>query len=192
MIGDLPKTLQINDKDYDIRWDFKSCLLLMNALNDRDLNDYERGIILLKILYKDYESIPAEHLQEACEQGLWFLNCGNSYEDKHKNQQPPLYDLVKDEQIIFSAINKVAGREIRLDNNLHFWTFMGYFNEIGEGTFATVVSIRDKKRRHKKLEPWEKDFYLKNKSMVDLKTPLTEREKEEMNELNKLLGLEVK
>ena len=59
MIGDLPKTLQINDKDYDIRWDFKSCLLLMNALNDRDLNDYERGIILLKILYKDYESIPA-------------------------------------------------------------------------------------------------------------------------------------
>lgn len=46
---------------------------------------------------------------------------------------------------------------------------MAYFNAIGEGQLSTIVSIRDKLSRHKKLEKWEQDFYKKNRKAVDLK-----------------------
>lgn len=190
MVGNLPKQLEVGNKYYDIRWDYKNCLLLMSALNDREFNEYERAFVLLDILFVNSSEIPDTYLQDAVEKGIWFLNCGKNADSK-KVISKPLYNLEQDEQMIFSAINKVAGREIRLDDDLHFWTFMGYFNEVGEGMFSTVVAIRDKRNKHKKLEKWEQEFYRKNKDIVDLKTPLTEREKEEMRELNKLLGLEV-
>ena len=42
---------------------------------------------------------------------------------------------------------------------LHWWSFLSAFDAIGDGTFATVVGLRDKLRRGKKLEPWELEFY---------------------------------
>ena len=41
---------------------------------------------------------------------------------------------------------------------LHWWTFMGYFCSIGESTLSTVVSIRDKILKGKKLEKYETEF----------------------------------
>ena len=42
---------------------------------------------------------------------------------------------------------------------LHWWSFLAWFDAIGEGSFATVVAIRDKLRRGKRLENWELDYY---------------------------------
>ena len=78
--------------------------------------------------------------------------------------------------------------EVRACEYLHFWTFMGYFNEIGKGTFATVVSIRDKQRRHKKLEKEEREFIRDNPDIVKLKRKYTQEEKDELKMLDDLLG----
>lgn len=185
MIGVLPTTLTVNNNKYNIRTDYRVCLLIFEALNDVDLNEYERALVLIELLYID--EIPEEDLKEACERGLWFLNCGQT--EEHPRVHKPLYNFTQDEQMIFSAVNKVAGREIRNDNNLHFWTFMGYFNEIGEGTFSTIVSIRDKRNKRKKLEKWEQEFYNKHREMVDIKVQLSESDKLAMAELNKILGI---
>lgn len=55
--------------------------------------------------------------------------------------------------------------------------------------FATVVGLRDKKKRGKKLEKWEQEFYKNNKSLVDLKVKQIERSEEEKEELRELFGL---
>ena len=189
MLGELPKSLNVNETKYDIRSDFRIGLLILQAFQDPDLTKDEAGMVMLQCLYKDFESIPIEDIEEAYKQAVWFLNCGEY--DENNQYVPPtrkIYDFEQDSQIIFSSINKVAGYEVRALDYLHFWTFIGYFNEIGQGTFSTVVSIRDKKRRGKKLDDWEKKFYKENKSMVDLKRRYTEAELKEVEELNDLLG----
>ena len=97
-------------------------------------------------------------------------------------------DWEQDEQIIFSAVNKVAGYETRAIEYLHWWTFLGFFNEIGEGLFSTVVSIRKKRNRGKKLDKTEDEFYKRNRDMINLKKRLSKKEQEELNEVNRLLG----
>ena len=64
--------------------------------------------------------------------------------------------------------------------------------EVGESTFSTIVSIRDKKRRGKKLEKWEEDYYKEHKNMVDLKTKTQERSEAEKEELRELFGFKKK
>ena len=60
---------------------------------------------------------------------------------------------------------------------------------IGEGVFNTIGSIREKRRKGKKLERWEKEFYQNNKTLVDLKVKKVERSEEEKEALRELLGI---
>jgi len=89
--------------------------------------------------------------------------------------------------MIFSAVNKVAGREIRELEYLHWWTFLGYFNEVGEGTFSFVVGIRHKLNKGKKLEKHEKEFLSQNKELIRLEKPRTREEQEQEAEYKALL-----
>ena len=97
-------------------------------------------------------------------------------------------DWNQDAKEIVADVNKVAGQEIRAMPYLHWWTFLSYFHAIGEGQFSTIVSIRDKMRKGKQLEKWEKEFYRDNKSKVDLKKRYSAEEIAEREALEKLLG----
>lgn len=65
---------------------------------------------------------------------------------------------------------------------------MAYFNAIGEGQLSTLVSLRDKLSRGKKLEKWEQEYYRKNKSRVDLKKRYSAEDLAEQERLKKLLN----
>lgn len=80
--------------------------------------------------------------------------------------------------MIIAPINRIAGCEVRALEYLHWWTFMSYYREIGDCLFSQVVSIRDKKARGKTLEKQEKEFYRRNRDLIDLKTTYTEAEKD--------------
>lgn len=66
---------------------------------------------------------------------------------------------------------------------------MGYFSEIGESLFSSVVSIRDKQNKRKPLEKHEREFYKKNKQVVDLKRKYSSEQQAEMDRLNNLIGV---
>ena len=89
--------------------------------------------------------------------------------------------------MIFSAVNKVAGQETRELQYLHWWTFLGYFDEVGEGTFSFIVGIRHKLNKGKKLEKHEKEFLSHNKEIVLMKKPLTKEEQEQEDTYKSLL-----
>ena len=59
--------------------------------------------------------------------------------------------------------------------------------EIQEGTFSTVLGIRQKKSQGKRLDKWEMEFYRNNKKVCDLKKRYTEEEQEEIDEWKRLL-----
>lgn len=180
MIG-LPKKINVDGEDYLIRTNYNIALLIFEACEDPELNDKEKIIIMLECLY---EEIP-KNVDEAIQKAIWFLDGGKQYERYNKGKK--IIDWVQDEQLIFSAMNKVAGFEMREKEYIHWWTFLGYFNEIGEGLLTTVLNIRQKKINGKKLEKYEQEYYKNNKEIIDLKKKYTQEEQNEMDKLNSLL-----
>lgn len=192
MIGHLPRRLNVSGIDRAIRSDFRTALLIFQAYNDPELIEneitHEKTMAMLECLYEDFESILEDDVQAAVDQALWFLDGGSYRDGNSKHQQAKkVLDWEQDEQIIFSAVNKIAGYETRSVEYLHWWTFLGYFNEIGEGLLTTVINIRSKKNKRKKLEKYEEEFYRENRNLVDIKQRYTPEEQAEIDRLNKLL-----
>lgn len=166
MIGVLPTKLKIGGKLYDIRSDYREILNIYQAFEDKDLTDMQKAYICMKCLYVSFESIPEQHMQEAVNKAYWFCDGGDI--PKSEPAKIKTLDWEHDESIIFPAVNKVAGYEVRSCEYMHWWSFLGMFGEIGEGLFSTVMSLRQKKAEGKKLEKWERSFYKKNKNLVNI------------------------
>ncbi len=189
MIGQLPKELNVNGKKLAIRSDFRVVLLIFQAYGDPDLSDDEKATVMMECLYENPEDIKSDNYQTAAEQAIWFLDGGGtSGKDVSQANTKKIIDWEQDEQLIFSAVNKVAGYETRSTEYLHWWTFLGFFNEIGEGLFSTVINIRSKKNKGKKLEKHEQEFYKENKSLIDLNRKLSTEEQEERERINQWLN----
>ena len=139
---------------------------------------------MIQILYVDFDKIPSNCWQEATDRASEFIDCGIKDTGQHK---PRLMDWEQDAAIIVPAVNKVAGMDVRSVKYMHWWTFLGFYMEIGECLLATVVSIRDKKRRGKKLEKWEKEFERENKELIQLKVPYSPEKQREIDSIEKWL-----
>ena len=185
MIGELPRRLSVNGQDYDIRTDFRDILNILTAFGDPELEDNEKVYVCLFILFPDFDNMPQSDFEAAFKAALKFIDCGQEPASK---KSPRTMDWEQDEALIFPAINKVAGRETRAAEYIHWWTFMGWFMEIDEGVYSNVLSIRSKKAKGKKLEKWEREFWNANKDICLLRTKLTEEEKAARDRLNALLG----
>lgn len=166
MLGQLPKTLTINGKSYRIRTDYRNILRIFEAFADKDLSDKEKMLVCLRRMFVDFSKLPYDDYKEAYEKVYWFIGCG-----KPEEKRPPVrtFNWIKDEPLMFPAVNKAAGLEVRAVPYLHWWTFMGYFESIdAESLFGTVLSIRQKKARGKKLEKYEREFMQNNKALMAL------------------------
>ena len=165
MLGLLPTSLTIHEKEYEIDTDYRNVLTIISAFNDEELKDEEKTFICMIRLFPDFYSIPKEDLQEAYEAAVNFIEC----QMKSDRPSPKVIDWDKDEQLMFAAVNKVAGREIRAESHMHWWTFIGYFQNIDrESLWGYILTIRQKKAKGKKLDKTENEFYLANKSMIDV------------------------
>lgn len=188
---ELPKKLQVGRRWYRIRTDFRAVLDILVAFGDPELDDAEKDQVMREIMYIDYDTIPPEEWPEAAEQAVWFIDCGLQREDG-MNPKPRTMDWQKDAPIVIPAVNKVATRDVRTMKYLHWWTFFGYYMEIGDGLFSQVLSIRQKRAEGKKLEKWEEEFLRKNRSLCALPEVVTdvqkERRKAEEEALKKLFG----
>lgn len=178
----LPEIAVIGDVEYRMNTDYRDIFEIMAYLNDEDTPIWLRWQIAIGLFYE--EEVPEEHHQEAMEYLADFLVCGE-HDDK---PAPKLLDWEQDAQVIAADINKAAGVEIRAVPYLHWWTFLSYFHAIGEGQLSTLISLREKLRTGKKLEKWEREYYLKNKSRVDLKKRYSAEELAEQERLKTLLG----
>lgn len=183
MIGVLPKSLEVNGIEYEIRTDFRDILNILLAFDDPNLENQEKLYVCLYILYKDFDLIPMDEYHEAVEKAMEFIDHGTS---GNKNKSAKVMDWEQDEGILFPAINRVAGFETREKEYIHWWTFMGYYLEIQDGVFSRVVAIRSKKKKGKKLEKWEQDFYTSNIAICKLKQKLSDEEIARRQRLDKL------
>ena len=185
MIGELPETLTVGGKAYPIRSDFRAALIIFQALDDPELDGREKAAVMAESLYERPEEIPAELFPEALERASWFLDGG----DMPKTElHARTLDWEQDEGMIFAAVNKTAGFEVRSVKYMHWWTFLGYFSESGDTLLSTVMHLRQKLARGKKLDKWEQEFIAGHRSLVMIKRKKTEEEKAEEDFVNSLFG----
>lgn len=175
---ELPTILSVNSSKYPIRTDFRDILTIIQALDDPDLDDQSKAYVLLNILY--LTEVPDSDIEQALKAGSEFISGGI---EESTLPQPKLMDWEQDAPLIMPAINKVAGMEVRSLPYLHWWTFIGYYMEIGEGQFSTVVGIREKKAKGKKLDKEEQEFYRRNRNLVDLKKKISTEDEEALKQL---------
>lgn len=188
---ELPTTITINETVYVIRnrGDYRMVLDCFQVLNDIELSETERIIAFLIIFYEDFNdvesvlSLDEDTMSELIDNAFSFFNCGQKNAPAETNYKT--IDWEGDAQLISSAVNNVAGREIRAESYLHWWTFMGYFNAVGESALSTVVGIRSKIAKGKKLEKYEQEFRSENPQYFnwDMRTLKQKEEDELLNQL---------
>lgn len=136
-----PKAVVIDGARYELNTGFRNCLLTVYALEDEELTDWEKAEILIENLY--YEPYP-ENIQEAINQGVKFLACGNT--DQRETHEK-LCDLRLDSGMIYAALLKQG---VDLDKeDMHWWTFMARFSEIDKSGFNRVVYLRQQYQKGK-------------------------------------------
>lgn len=185
MIGILPESLSIGGQEYSVRSDYRDVLQIFEVFSSPDLSVEEKWVVAIKLLIDPF--VYADDVFEAVENGfdvedavekiLWFIRAGKPQINK---EELPIYDWSKDEQMIFSAINeKSKCVDVREESYLHWWTFLGYFEEIDQNSILSfVMNIRNKINKGKKLEKHEQEFYNKNKELVDIQKPMSKEERE--------------
>lgn len=159
------------------------------VLNDIELSDSERIFACLIIFYEDFNdlesvlSLDEDTMKALVDSAFLFFNCGQQ-EPSGKTEYKTI-DWETDSQLISSAVNKVAGKEVRAETYLHWWTFMGYFNAVGESALSTVVGIRSKIAKGKKLEKYELEFKRDNPQYFnwDMRTLKQKEDDELLNQL---------
>ena len=189
MSWDLPLAVDICGKKYKIKkkCDYRMVLDCIAALNDNDLEMQNAVECALIIFYEAFNSVEdiyyltEKEAEIAIREMFKIINYGEE-EEANQPQKPKLMDWEHDFKLIASSTSHILGYDIRTPKEYtHWWTLLGAYQEIGESTFSTVVSIRSKRIKGKKLEKYEEDFYRENRKLVDLPQTLTKEEEELLN-----------
>ena len=106
------------------------------------------------------------------------INLGEEQEEQEN--KPKLMDWEHDFPQIAPPVSRVLGYSVRDANRYtHWYDFIGAYQEIGgECTFSTIISIRAKRAKGKKLDKWEEEYLREHRKMVELPKKLTTEEKE--------------
>lgn len=186
----LPTSVTISGADYEIRTDFRAVLDILAALADPDLSDREKVTIMLSIFYfnPDCTEIPDNHIQEAVDKCVWFIDCGE--ESPNEKKKPKIMDWEQDFPYIAAPINRIIGRDIRgipydpktNSGGLHWWTFVSAYYEIGDCTFAQIVRIRSAKAKGRKLDKSDQEWYRNNRHLVDFKKIYTDADQDALRQ----------
>ena len=181
-VWNLPKTAVFGGVEYKINADFRDVLEVIRYLNDQSKTIYTRWRIAVALFFDG--EIPEEYQEEAAQYIADFI----AYETKDDKPCPKLLDWEQDAQMIITEVNNVAGRELRGEAFVHWWTFLSYFNAMrAENPLHMIMAIRSKKAKGQQLDKSERKYYSENREKVDFQTPETAKIAEEKAYLEKWL-----
>lgn len=188
MSWNLPISVKIDGTEYAIRnkCDYRVVLDVIKSLNDEDLDMQYRIQCALFIFYGNDELDTVEKVlkafrtkentQIAIDEMTKIISLG---EEKEQDDKPPIMDWEHDFSHMAPPISRTLGYSVRdAKNYTHWYDFIGAYQEIGECSWANIVSIRSKRMKGKPLEKWEREFYNENRKLIDLPHKLTDEEQE--------------
>lgn len=169
----LPVTVSVCGREFSIRSDFRAVLDALAALSDSAMAEQERIAAALQIFYPNYKQISDPWA--AFSAAMSFVNLGKET-PQEQAKKPQLVHWDNDVEILAPAIDKVLGFSCRRCEYLHWWEFIGAYYGIGDGLFAQVVNIRNKRAKGKSLEKHEEQFARDNAELIGPTVTITAEE----------------
>lgn len=163
LIDLVPQKVIIDEKEYEIRSDFRISILFEMLMQDEELTNEEKIIQALNLYYP----VIPENKIEAIEKIKWFYRCGKdivkSNNVKGESVNNKIYDYEFDDDYIYSAFLSQYGIDLQDIEYLHWWKFKAMFKSLKEDNLIVKImeyrsidlnSIKDKeqKARYKKLQ----------------------------------------
>lgn len=188
LVDKFPTKTMIDDKEYTLNTDFRNCLKIMFAFEDKELFIEQQIEIMLELLYGK-DNIP-DNIEKAVEKAILFLDCGEKENDKNKSENSRrVYSFNKDAKYIYSAIKQTHNIDLENIEYLHWWKFVYLFLDLDKDCFfCKLIDLRNKKNKGK-LTKEEKNLYVELYDILEIENAIqyTEEEQEEIDEFMKLL-----
>ncbi|MBN1069425.1 hypothetical protein DVW02_15795 [Clostridium botulinum] len=185
LTGVLPTIVNINNKKYEIRSNFRTSILF-SKLIENELNE-DLMIEILKLYYPKWNELDENDIDIAFDNILWFYRCGEDEElannKKSNSNNSKIFDYEKDANYIYSAFLSQYNIDLQSINYLHWWKFKALFDSLSDDN-KIVEIMRYRAMDLSKIEDKEqKKFYKKMKDLYSLDV-ISKEEQEELEKLN--------
>lgn len=186
LIDLLPKTVEIDNKEYDINWDFRTSILFEIMMQDEELTEEEKIVQALRLYYP---VIPT-NIEKAIEKFLWFYKCGKKDRKVKGNKSidngvKQIYSFDYDDEYIYSAFIDQYKIDLQDIEGFHWWKFKAMFKGLkSDNEIVKIMGYRSM-TIDKKMTQEEKDFYSKMKRLYEI--PISESEQEKLDAITKAL-----
>lgn len=190
-----PQYAEIDGKKYKINTDFRIAIKCDNISRNENINDYERALAIIYLLFGDEGLNDAKNHQRLLELGMKFLSCNKEIEDNDNNKEPDM-DFIQDMDYIEASF--MSDFHIDLANiEMHWWKFIKLLNGLSNSELGNccvlnnvrnlrnfdVSQIKDDKERQKILKAKQQVALKKNEKKF------TKEQEDAMDKFNKLAGL---
>lgn len=176
LIDILPKTVIIDQKEYEINSCFRTSILFELLMLDRTIEDEEK---LVRALELYYPKLPHD-IGQAIDKMLWFFRCGQDEINQStvaggsRKGRQPIYSFEHDADYIYSAFMDQYGIDLNEIDYLHWWKFKAMFKSLKEDNeIVKIMGIRAMDTS--KLPKEQKEHYNKMKKIHQIPMPKEER-----------------
>ena len=184
LIDTLPKTVYLNEEEYDINYDFRISMIFEMLMQDNTLNDDEK---LEQALELYYPIIP-DNRSEAIEGIIWFYKCGKEDETEGKGtgkSAQQIYNYNFDDEYIYSAFLDQYNIDLQDIEGLHWWKFKAMFRSLKEDNEIVKIMGYRAIDLNKIKDKEQKEYYRKLQKIH--KIPVAKNEKEKLDEISNAL-----
>ncbi|WP_298061805.1 Gp15 family bacteriophage protein [uncultured Rikenella sp.] len=192
-----PEYVEIDGQRFKINTDFRVALKCNKIAQDDTIQDYERALAIIYLLFGEVVFEKTEYQEKFLELAQKYLSCGK--EIKPTNEEPD-FDFEQDMELVrISFISDYGGLDIK-NTTMHFWEFMDRINGLSNsemGNCCILNRVRNLRNFNTKniKDPKEKKKIIEAKKQVALKKKekkriLTEEEKNNINDFMKMAGIE--
>lgn len=194
-----PKFVKIENKKYKINTDFRNAIECNDIANDDTIGDYERALAIIYKLYGEDGLNDFENHERLLELGRKFLSCGVEVDVK-SNSEPDM-DFSQDMDYIEASFMSDYNIDLTA-TDMHWWKFYNLINGLSNSEFGNccvlnrVRNLRNYDTKDIK-DPKELEKIRKAKEQVALKkkvikSDLTEKQKENIDNFYKMAGIKRK
>lgn len=141
LVDDLPESIEVDGIEYAINFDFKTGLNCILDMENGDMVDNEKALLLLRRIYGD--NIP-DNVDGALRLAVKFLDGGKEPETEVNPlaDHTRVYSFEKDASLIYAAFRQTHGIDLQ-KVELHWWQFLALFHDLGADTaFCSLVNLR--------------------------------------------------
>lgn len=176
-----PTYVEYQKIDYKINYDFRIALKCMKIIDDENIEDMERTIAVVTLLFG--VNIPVN--EETLRLTRRFLQCGSD-ENKQKSTTIKDMDYDQDSSLIEASFMSDYSIDLSLVEEMHWWKFCNLIsglkpdcilNRVRELRNYDVGNLKDEKNKHKIIDA---------KQRVALKAKTSKEEQEMLDEFEKL------